>query len=80
MNALTFTHDPTKNHWTGYQPDGTRVGYIRPSRLHDARYAFEARIRRPLTGITDSAGYGATPDEAKRMLVSGWAFRCGGGA
>lgn len=76
MTALTFTYDPVKDHHVGFQPDGTRVGYVRKSRRHDERYAFEARIRRPLTGITDSAGFGATPDAAKWMLVCGLEHRC----
>lgn len=74
MIALTFTHDPRKDRWTGYQPDGTRVGHVQRSRKKDPRYAFEARIRRPLTGITDLAGFGPDPDTAKWLLVRSFHF------
>lgn len=75
MTALTFTYEPAKDRHTAYQPDGVRVGYVRRSRKHDERYPFEARIRRPLTGVTESAGFG-TLDEAKRLLVTGLQHRC----
>jgi len=74
MTALTFTLDARKGHYTGFQPDGTRVGHVRRSRNSDPRYAWEARIRRPLTGITDSAGFGPDPDVAKWLLVRSFAF------
>jgi hypothetical protein len=69
MTALTFTYDPAKDRHAAFQPDGTRVGHVRRSRIKDERYAFEARIRRPLTGITDSASFGPTPEIAKWLLV-----------
>lgn len=75
MTALTFTHDTRKDHHIGYQPDGTYVGYVRRSRLKDPRYTFEARIRRPLTGVTDSAGYGSDIDTAKWLLVASLSHR-----
>lgn len=81
MSALTFTHYPACDQWRGYQPDGEQVGIVRRSRKADPRYAYEAKIlgRHIVESGVHHAhcGYGATPDEAKRMLVSGYAFRLG---
>lgn len=75
MIALTF--DPARDlpqFWIAYQPDGTRAGHVMRSRNKDPQYAWEAHMCQPLTGITRSAGFGATPDEAKRLLVRSFAF------
>lgn len=75
MTALTFTHDALRERWTGYQPDGVRVGHVRRSRKTDERYAYEALIDTSHDQRHRHCGYGDTPAAAMWMLVCGCAHR-----
>lgn len=73
MIALTFAqHGAT---WAAYQPDGTYIGCVAPSRKADQRYAYEAKLKPSFSPGGYHCGYAPDADAAKRLLVSGAAFR-----
>lgn len=80
MSALTFGHRSIVGRWVGYQPDGEAIGFVRRSRMKDPECAFEAQLLPGLDTISlarGHCGYAPDVDGAKRLLVSGWAFRFG---